>query len=56
MNKFDLRLDMEKRRFEETFSIMHGTDNENKQNTNQFLTDDHLSALLKFLCEITENE
>ena len=52
LNKFDLRLGMEKRRFKETFSIMHGTDNENKQNTNQFLTDDHFDSLLKFLHEM----
>ena len=56
LDKFDLSLDMEKLRFKETFLITHGVNNENKQNTNQFLTDDHLDALLQFLYEIAAGE
>lgn len=52
LKKFDLRLVTEKRRFEEAFLIMHDTDNDKKQNTKQFLTGDHLDALLKFLSEM----
>lgn len=56
LDKFDLKLDVGKRRFKKAFLAMHGMTNESKQNTNQFLTNDHFDALLKFLHETTASE
>ena len=49
VDKYSLTLKREKQRFTEAFLKMHGIDNEEKQNTKQFLTDNSLDAVLKFL-------
>ena len=54
--KFDFQLDIEKRRFKDTFLAMHGQDNANKQNTKQFLIDNNLEALSKFLSEMIKGK
>jgi mono/diheme cytochrome c family protein len=49
VDKYALILDREKQRFTEAFLKKHGIDNEEKQNTKQFLTNNSLDAVLKFL-------
>ena len=49
VDKYLLTLKREKQRFTEAFLKNHGIDNEEKQNTKQFLTDNSLDAVLKFL-------
>ena len=56
LEKFDFRLDKEKRRFKDTFLATHGQDNANKQNTKQFLTGNDLETLSEFLSEIIKGE
>ncbi|MGY8766575.1 MAG: hypothetical protein ACKVI5_06920, partial [Nitrospinaceae bacterium] len=53
VDKYALTLDREKQRFTEVFLKKHGIDNEEKQNTKQFLTNNSLDAVLKFLQDIT---
>ena len=53
VDKYALSLDREKQRFTEVFLKKHGIDNEEKQNTKQFLTNNSLDAVLKFLQDIT---
>jgi len=55
LEKFDFRLGVEKLRFRNTFLVVHGKDNDSKQNTKQFLTDNHLEALSKFLSKMTKS-
>ena len=55
LSAFDLMSDGEKNRFKEKFFKMHGRDNNTKQNTGQFLTNDQFDALLEFLHEISAN-
>jgi cytochrome c peroxidase len=54
VDKYAFNLDREKQRFTETFLKKHGIDNEEKQNTKQFLTHNSLDAVLKFLQDMTE--
>jgi hypothetical protein len=49
VDKYALNLDREKQRFTELFLKKHGIDNEEKQNTKQFLTNSGLDAVLQFL-------
>ena len=49
VDKYSLTLKRGKQRFTEAFLKKHGIDNEEKQNTKQFLTDNSLDAVLKFL-------
>ncbi len=53
VDKYVLILDRVKQRFTEEFFKKHGIDNEEKQNTKQFLTNNSLDAVLKFLQDIT---
>ncbi len=53
VDKYVLILDRVKQRFTEEFLKKHGIDNEEKQNTKQFLTNNSLDAVLKFLQDIT---
>ena len=53
VDKYALSLDREKQRFTEVFLKKHGIDNEEKQNTKQFLTNNSLDAVLKFLQDLT---
>ena len=53
IGKYALTSDQEKQRFTEVFFKKHGIDNEEKQNTKQFLTNNSLDAVLKFLQDIT---
>ena len=53
VDKYALSLDREKQRFTEVFLKKHGIDNEEKQNTKQFLTNNSLNAVLKFLQDIS---
>jgi hypothetical protein len=52
VDKYALILDREKKRFTEAFLKKHGMDNEEKQNTKQFLTNNSLDAVLKFLQDV----
>jgi len=56
LRKFDFRLNIEKSRFKDTFLVMHSQDNANKQNIKQFVTDDDLEVLSKFLSEIIKEK
>jgi len=56
LKKFDFRLDIEKRRFKDTFLVTHGQDNAGKQNTKQFLIDNNLEILSEFLSEMIKGE
>jgi cytochrome c2 len=56
LEKFDFRLDIEKHRFKDTFLVMHGQDNANKQNTKQFLRDNNLENLTEFLSDMIKGE
>jgi len=53
IGKYALISDQEKQRFTEVFLKKHGIDNEEKQNTKQFLTNNSLNAVLKFLQDIS---
>ena len=52
IDKYELTLDREKQRFTEAFLIKHGINNGEKQNIKQFLTNNSLDAVLKFLQDI----
>jgi len=52
IDKYELTLDREKQRFTEAFLKKHGINNDEKQNIKQFLTNNSLDAVLKFLQDI----
>jgi hypothetical protein len=54
--RFDLGLDSEKNRLKDRFIEMHGGDNSNKQNMEQFLVNDQFDLLLEFLHEMAINK
>ena len=54
--RFDLGLDSEKNRLKDRFIEMHGGDNSNKQNMEQFLVNDQFDSLLAFLYEVAVNK
>ena len=54
--RFDLGLDSEINRLKDRFIEMHGGDNSNKQNMEQFLVNGQLDLLLEFLHEMAINE
>ena len=53
LRAFDLMSDEGKNKLKEKFFKIHGKDNNTKQNTGQFLTNDQFDALLEFLYEIS---
>lgn len=56
LKKFDFQLDIEKRRFKDTFLLTHGQYDVSKQNTKQFLATNDLEVLSIFLSEMIKSK